>query len=295
MGIELCKIIELPKIHDQRGNLSFIEGIKHIPFEIQRVFWIYDVPGGESRGGHAYKETHEFIVALSGSFDIVLDDGIKEQRFSLNRSYYGLYVPSLTWRRMENFSTNALALVIASTQFNQLDYIRDYNEFIKQQKINLIRTPAELYNLRTKEVLNNLFSLKSTIYDCSEMQLDINHREKGNITVFENNNFNPFVVKRVYYLYDVPGGEERGGHAHKNLKQMIIAASGSFDVVIDDGKSTKTVTLNRPYQCLQIVPGIWRELVNFSSGSICLVLASQEYDELDYIRDYNIFLKIKNA
>lgn len=124
-------IIDLPKILDRRGNLSIIEEMKNIPFEIKRSFWIYDVPGGETRGGHAYRETQEFIVALSGSFDVVIDDGKVKQTFSLNRSYYGLYVPKMMWRQMQNFSTNSLALIVASTEYDANDYIRDYSEFLK--------------------------------------------------------------------------------------------------------------------------------------------------------------------
>ena len=124
-----AKIIELPKFLDARGNLSFIEELSHIPFEIERTYWIYDVPGGEARGGHAYRENEEFIVALSGSFDVILDDGKQKKTFSLNRSYYGLYVPKGLWREMDNFSTNSLALVLASTSYDAEDYIRDYQEF----------------------------------------------------------------------------------------------------------------------------------------------------------------------
>ena len=123
------RIIELPKCLDKRGNLSFIEEFKQIPFKIERTYWIYDVPGGEHRGGHAYRENEEFIVALSGSFDVVLDDGINKTTYSLNRSYYGLYVPKGIWREMNNFSTNSLALILASTPYSQDDYIRDYQEF----------------------------------------------------------------------------------------------------------------------------------------------------------------------
>ena len=125
------KIINLPKIEDPRGNLSFIEEENQIPFKIKRSYWIYDVPGGEKRGGHAYKDNQEFIVALSGSFDLVVDDGNQKQTYSLNRSYCGLYLPAGLWRQMENFSTNSFALVISSTRFSEEDYIREYVEFLK--------------------------------------------------------------------------------------------------------------------------------------------------------------------
>lgn len=124
-------MVQLPKISDPRGNLSVIEEFKDIPFKIERSYWIYDVPGGEIRGGHAYKENQEFIVALSGSFDVVLDDGKEKKTFSLNRSYSGLYVPKGLWREMENFSTNSLALVLSSTKYDAKDYIRNYKEFLE--------------------------------------------------------------------------------------------------------------------------------------------------------------------
>lgn len=124
------RVIKLPKIEDDRGNLSFIEEETHIPFKIKRSYWVYDVPGGEVRGSHAFKDSEEFIVALSGSFDIVLNDGTEERKFSLNRSYYGLYVPKMIWRRIENFSTNSLALILSSMPYNEGDYIRDFNHFL---------------------------------------------------------------------------------------------------------------------------------------------------------------------
>jgi hypothetical protein len=127
--MDIIKVIELPKFLDERGNLSFVEQGQHIPFEIARSYWIYDVPGGEIRGGHAYKKNEEFIIALSGSFDVLLDDGHEQRVFSLNRSYYGLYVPNGVWRQMQNFSTNSLALVLASTSFDSNDYIYDYELF----------------------------------------------------------------------------------------------------------------------------------------------------------------------
>jgi WxcM-like, C-terminal. len=132
--MEQPQITQLPKIVDPRGNLSFFEFPKQIPFAMQRVYWIYDVPGGEIRGSHAFKEQNEFIVALSGSFDVILHDGIEELKFSLNRSYYGLYVPKMLWRKLENFSTNALALIASDRKYNDQDYIRDFDTFLSYKK-----------------------------------------------------------------------------------------------------------------------------------------------------------------
>ncbi len=129
MKLSDVQIIQLPKYLDARGNLSVVEEFKEIPFKIERTYWIYDVPGGESRGGHAYRENCEFIIALSGSFDVILDDGNERQRYHLNRSYYGLYVPAGLWREMDNFSTNSLALILSSTRYDEQDYIRDYELF----------------------------------------------------------------------------------------------------------------------------------------------------------------------
>lgn len=128
------KIIQLPKFLDARGNLSVIEEMKDIPFRIERAYWIYDVPGGEQRGGHAYKENQEFIVAMSGSFDVHLDDGKERRTFHLNRSYYGLFVPKGIWREMDNFSTNSLALVLSSTMYDVNDYIHDYQDFKRHKE-----------------------------------------------------------------------------------------------------------------------------------------------------------------
>ena len=134
---EECKIINLPKVADVRGNLTFIEGQNHIPFEIRRVYYLYDVPGGETRGGHAHIETEQFMIAASGSFDVILDDGINErQTVTLNRSYYGLYIPKMTWRELVNFSSGAVCLVLASTKYEAADYIREYEKFIEMVKNN---------------------------------------------------------------------------------------------------------------------------------------------------------------
>ena len=129
MKLDNVRLLELPKILDERGNLSFLEEMSHIPFNIKRTYWIYDVPGGEQRGGHSYKQNEELIIALSGSFDILLDDGIDKKTFSLKRSYHGLYVPNGIWRHMENFSTNSLAFIAASKPYQENDYERDYDKF----------------------------------------------------------------------------------------------------------------------------------------------------------------------
>ena len=132
--VEDVRIIELPTFLDSRGNLSFAEQLNHIPFVIQRTYWIYDVPGGEERGGHAFKENQEVVIALSGAFDVVVDDGEKNKAFTLNRSYYGLYIPKGLWRTMENFSTNSLALEFGSERYAVSDYIREYDEFLRLKK-----------------------------------------------------------------------------------------------------------------------------------------------------------------
>ncbi len=127
-----CKILELPKIHDPRGNLTFIEETNHVPFKIKRIYYLYDVPGGESRGGHAHKELEQFIIAANGSFDVILDDGKTKQVYQLNRSYYGLYVPRMVWRELDNFSSGSVCLVLASEPYEEEDYIRDFDEFKKR-------------------------------------------------------------------------------------------------------------------------------------------------------------------
>ena len=286
------QIIQLPKILDDRGNLSFLENQAQIPFEIKRVHWIYDVPGGEERGGIAYRETEEFIVAMSGSFDVVVRDAEHEWKFSLNRSYMGVYVPKGMWRAIENFSTNSVAVIAASTHYDPADGIRDFKEFVAEAKGDGIRntkSPAS-----TPYTLHSTPNVKHNVFDCGIIELDRHHSaRKGDICVVENGQTVPFDTKRLYYLYDVPGGVSRGGHAHKGLYQLIFAASGSFTVTLDDGSTKRSYTLNRPYRGLLVKPGIWRELDDFSSGSVCLVLASEKYDEADYIRTYDEFIEYR--
>jgi len=131
MSIEQCVIVDLPVIHDPRGNLTFIESNRHIPFSIERVYYLYDVPGGAERGGHAHKELQQFIIAMSGSFDIIIDDGFDKRRIHLNRSYYGLYLCPMIWREIDNFSSGSVCMVLASNYYDEADYFRDYDEFLK--------------------------------------------------------------------------------------------------------------------------------------------------------------------
>lgn len=312
------RVIVLPKFLDDRGNLSFLENDKQIPFEIKRVHWIYDVPGGEERGGVAYKTTEEFIVAMSGSFDVLVKNSEREWKFSLNRSYMGVYIPAGYWRAVENFSSNSVAVIAASTFYDPADAVRlditqkEESELTNISSNNLDPKSAHEQapgqpsaqscsvsladssekNIKKYRKISN--AQKFNVEDCGIIELDRHHSQrKGDISVVENGKEVPFDVKRIYYLYDVPGGADRGGHAHKELYQLIVAASGAFTVVLDDGTHQKAFTLNRPYQGLLVKPGIWRTLTDFSSGSICMVLASEKYSESDYIRSYDSFIKYR--
>ena len=263
MAIDACRIIELPKFLDERGNLSFAENFAQIPFEIKRTYWLYDVPGGVERGGHAEMRNEELIIALSGAFEIVVDDG----------------------------STNAVALEFGSIPYDVNDYIRDYETFLAFSK-------SEMPVLKSDENLTNkpieASSKQYDVFDCTMLELDRHHsNRKGNLTVVENGKTLPFDVKRVYYLYDIPGGESRGAHAHKELSQLIIAVSGSFRVTLDDGNVKRSFILNRPYQGLYVKPGIWRDLDDFSAGAVCMVLASEIYKKEDYIRSYDEFIEFR--
>lgn len=291
MTVNDCRIIALPKILDERGNLSFVQNNTQIPFEIKRTYWIYDVPGGEARGGHAEKENEELIIAMSGSFDITVDDGNEKKTFTLNRSYYGLFIPKGIWRDISNFSTNSLALEFGSIPFDSIDYIRDYDEFVAYRK-TIRYDDAKAVG---ETIISPTRNQKFNVFDCTMVELDKHHsNRKGNLTVVENGKTLPFDVKRVYYLYDVPGGEARGSHAHRDLEQFIVAVSGSFKVTLDDGNCKRTFILNRPYQGLYVKPGMWRDLDDFSSGAVCMVLASEVYQAEDYIRDYEEFIKFRN-
>jgi len=343
------RIIQLPKIYDERGNLSFIQPQMHLPFSIARCYWIYDVPGGEFRGSHAFRTQEEFIVALSGSFDVLLDDGTQEHRYTLNRSYQGVYVPRMTWRTLENFSTNSLCLVLSSTTYEEEDYIWDYAEFLSLRKMDsslpehkalesivdalavsnkkaaisaliaeqraitdvdtsrVTTTGGEVEipsnsgadgaekEVRKKTATSIVNSCATTVEDCMFYQLPQDHSRQGNLTALNNGEEIPFAIKRVFYLYDIPSGVTRGAHAHRKDTQFLVAASSSFDVRLFDGKRTRVVRLDQPNKGLLIPPGIWCQLVDFSSAAICMTLTAREYEETDYIRCYDDFMTFKKC
>jgi len=293
MTLRIASILPLPRIFDDRGNLSFIEAQRHIPFKIARVYWIYDVPGGEKRGGHAFRNGEEFLIALSGSFDVEVENGQEVKRYPLNRSYMGLYIPALHWRTLDNFSTNSLCLVLASTPYEEADYLYEATEWKLLAASNEVSPiPAnEKMNAPIAPVVSIIPDMKKrpTVDDCLLMELPKVKDRAGNLTSVHSDMEIPFEINRVFYIYDVPGGEDRGAHAHRECHQFIIAASGAFEVELRDGVNTRKVLLNRPYNGLYVPPGIWAQEQGFSSGTVCLVFASHDYEESDYIRDFSAY------
>lgn len=288
MAFDKAHIIELPKICDPRGNMSVIESWQQVPFGIKRAYWIYDVPGGMFRNGHAFKTQQEMIVALSGSFDVALNDGAGERRYHMARSYYGLYVPPMTWRKIDNFSTNSVVLVLSDELYDASDYIEDSEQFV--EKLKTYRPAAKkAHKLSDSSLLETIPFASSSVEKCRIIELERHHHANGNLSVVESCTDVPFSLARAFYLYDIPGGENRGGHAHRELYQLIVAMSGAFDVTVSDGAREHRFMLNRPYQALLVPPGIWNNLSNFSSGAVCAVLCSAGYDEDDYVRDYAEF------
>lgn len=280
-------IIKLPKKKDSRGNLSFLEEGGQVPFKIARVYWIYDVPGGQKRGSHAFKNQQEIIIALSGSFDVVLKDGTKTRRHTLNRSYKALYVPPKMWRTLENFATNSVCLVISSGKYDENEYIRNFRQF--KQFLKISHTDIDCNQSAQTEGIIQKQPRHSRAADCRLTDLPVTKNRAGNLTPVHNSVEIPFSVKRIFFVYDIPYGKTRGMHAHKTCHEFIIAASGSFDVELDDGKNKRIVSMNRPTQGVHILPGIWTKESNYSSGATCLVLASEIYSENDYIRKYADF------
>ncbi len=287
-----CLMIELPKVEDIRGNLSFIEsGNRGVcPFEIERVYWIYDVPTGRKRNGRALRHTSEMIVAMSGSFDVVCikPDGTKEVH-SLNRSDRALHIPPGTWREINNFSTNSVAMVLASGPYNADEYIFDPEGLGEESP----QPCADCHEEKSAKTFADPHK-HSDLANVRRITFDRHKHANGTLSVAENGApLIPFDIRRVFYLYDVPADAKRGGHSHYQAEELIIALSGSFDVVLDDGKhAPERFSLNRPYTALYVPTGLWRTLDNFSGGSVCMVLTSERYSEPDYVRDYQLFKQL---
>ena len=258
------KLLSLPKITDRRGNLSFFENEVPVPFNIGEVRWTYDIPGDTKKNIKRCINTDEIIIALSGSYDVSTINDTQKQTTHLNRAYNGLWLPSGTKKKLDNFSTNSVALTISAS---------NDTEALSKAKQDI--------------VTNGIYN----VYDCHIIEIDKQNAEnKGRYSTVKNSKEIPFDIKRIYYLYDVPFGVMRGGHAHKTLNQVLFAVSGSFTVNLNDGKVKRSITMNRPNQGLLIKPGIWRTIDNFSSGSVCLVLASEKYNPDDYIRKYSDYI-----
>ena len=285
------QILDLPKVEDARGNLSFIEEGGQIPFKIARVYWISDVPAGQKRGSHAFKTQEEIIIALSGSFDVVLNDGKETRTYQLNRAYKALYVPAKMWRTLENFATNSVCLVISSGAYDEGEYIRNFKKFKQFLKVEEDQTKANPLESESIQESKTIVQ-DNTVLGCTQIELPAIKSRAGNLTPIHCSVDIPFDVKRVFFVYDIPYGKTRGMHAHKKCHQFLLAASGSFDVELDDGKSKRSISVNRPTQGIHVLPGIWSKEYNYSSGAICLVLASEAYTEEDYIRKYSDFKKI---
>jgi dTDP-4-dehydrorhamnose 3,5-epimerase-like enzyme len=292
IGTGTAYLFSLPKKEDSRGNLSFIEESEQLPFRIARVYWIYDVPGGQKRGGHAFKTQQEIIIALSGSFDVFLNDGNKKSKYTMNRAYKALYVPAGVWRSLENFATNSVCLVLSSGKYDEHEYIRNFKQFkqfLKQVKENASDEEAlSIKGSSPKYSSEN----RNTVFDCSLIELPVIKNRGGNLTPVHNSVEIPFAVKRIFFVYDIPYGKTRGMHAHKSCHEFLLAAGGSFDIELEDGIDKRIIRLNRPMQGVHVLPGIWTKETNYSSGAVCLVLASEVYTEEDYIRKYSDYKEL---
>jgi hypothetical protein len=265
LGADRVRLLSLPQIPDSRGNLTALEELVELPFRIGSARWFYDVPAGASWSAGEPGLGHAVVIALSGSFDVVVDQPAGPARLRLSRASTAVVLPAGARWRADDLATNSVGLVISS------------------------QPPRRPVGRR------NVPLVDTTVDDCSTASLGRRRGREGSTTDVVSQRDVPFELMRVYYLYDVPGGASRGGHAHLQLEQVLIAAAGSFEVVLDDGRRVKTVRLDRPEFGICISSGIWRELQNFSSGAICLALASAPYEEADYIRDYGEFRRMKGA
>jgi hypothetical protein len=266
-----CRVDSLPQIPEARGNLTALEELIHFQFRTGSVRWFYDLPAGTSWSESGSHLGNALVIALSGSFAVVFGKQSPSSRVWLSRASIGLHVPTSTQWRVEDPSTNSVGLVISSQPTRQ---------------------PRPESN-QSEDYVPRVVNPHTTINDCRTLTLGRHRHLQGTSTEAIPQINVPFEIPRVYYLYDIPGGASRGGHAHRGLEQLLVAAAGSFEVALNDGRRDKTVRLDQPDSGAYIAPGIWRELTDFSSGAICLTLASAPYDEADYIRDYEEFQRAK--
>lgn len=265
----LISLIRVPKICDRRGNLSFIENVTHLPFSIGSVGWLYDVPGGASWSEIRPAAAKQAVVALSGSFDVEMatPDGERHTQ-RLSSPDQVLILESCVKRSIGNFATNSVAMLIDAASCD---------EAVKAMPVPQIDAHA-VSSVDMCRLIDLRRSVPASGFGCESR--------------LTNGVDAPFDIKRVYYLYDLPCDAERGGHSHLDSQIMLVAVSGCFDVVVDDGALRRSFTLNRPYQALLIPVGIWRVLNNFSSGSVCLSLSSSIFAESDYVREYEDFISL---
>ena len=266
-------LLTLPQVPEVRGNLTALEELAQLPFRFGRVRWFYDITGGSRWPRTEAGREDVLVVALSGSFDVVVGGRRSSARVHLGRASIGLHVSAPSEWRIDGASTNSVGLLISS------------------QHSRPVRSAATQRAERARDAPY----LSTTVEDCHTLALGRRRRGRTSITDAVPNVDVPFAIPRVYYLYDIPSGASRGGHAHRELEQVLVAVAGSFDVQLNDGDRDRMIRLDRAYTGAYIAPGIWRELRNFSSGAICLTLASAPYEEADYIRAYNEFRREKRV
>ncbi len=269
------QLIKLPKVIDPRGNLSFIEAKKHIPFQIACTHWIYNICDNKEINDNSLNSDHEVIIALSGSFDVIVDDNITKKAYTLDFPSEALYIPNIMNRHLVNFSENTLCLIITSEPYNSENYVKNY------------KTPFLQPNN------NQLSSEYKVLSDCSVIEFPTIRNSASHIISVNGEKDIPFDIERIFYIYDIPYGEIRGMHAHKHGHEVLVAASGSFEVELDDGAEKKIVLLDNPMCGLHIPPGIWATQKRYSSNAICLVMASDIYNAEDYINTYSEFKKYR--
>ena len=263
-------IIEIPKIADPRGNLSFVQFPEVSPFHPGEVEWFYDIMSDSARSPWQSFDNHLMIVCVSGAFDVVVKVDSNEKEFRLDRCYRALFIPERYEFRIKNFVTNSAGLII------------------KEGKADA----DKICEAPTDSVIQNSH-IDSNIDDVRVITLDINSGKSGKSSgVINGDNVLPFDVRRIFYLYDVPAASVRGGHSHYQGRELIVAVSGAFQVELDDGMNRRRWTLDRPFHGLYVPTGLWRVIDSFSGGAVCMVLTSTDFKESDYVRSYDDFLRL---